>query len=106
MAEATVKIHKSRGCVWNVGDLIAGFRKRRFSWDPDNYSAVLCIEARELGPRGGVRKPARTAEIDGPSWASVQRAIAALGFTQPALTATEVRRGRETVPGYRGRRAA
>lgn len=89
---AKVKKHTSYGSVWNQGDLIAGFRRSRWPAPKGHtFEVLLCLNAREVGPRGGIRKPAVMAEIVGPSWASVCRAIRSLGFTRPSLTASQVR---------------
>lgn len=94
-SEAVVKFHKSYGSVWKRGELIAGFERNKFyRTDKGRYTVYLCVEPREVGPKGGLRKPARMAEIAGLTWASVCRAVQSLGFTRPRLTATEVREGR------------
>lgn len=89
---SSMKISKSYGSIWRTGELIAGFDKRRTPSNKGTYSILLCVSAREFGPRGALREPAHMAEISGGSWASVCRAVQRLGFTCPRLTATEVRR--------------
>lgn len=93
MTEARVKVHRSTGSVWRTGELIAGYDPPP-SWPPRQrgvFSVLLCLRERVIGPRGGIRQPALMAEIAGPSWAAVKRAIRAQGFTMPRLSATEVR---------------
>jgi hypothetical protein len=92
-------MHKVRGSTWDAGDLIAGYKPRRpgrAHWERGGrpeYTVLLCVEPRKLGPRGAVVKPALSASIRATSWAACVRAIRGLGFTAPHLTAGEVRRG-------------
>lgn len=92
--EAKIKAHKSYGSVWKAGDLVAGWEPPRWPSEHGEFSVLICVKPREVGPRGGVRAPAESATITARSWAAVCRAIQSLGFTRPTLTATEVRRGR------------
>lgn len=90
---AKVVRHTLTGSVWKPGDLVAGFRRLPFRKAPE-YSVLLCVKAREVGPRGVVRAPAESVSITAPSWAACKRAIVAEGFVAPRLTATQVREGK------------
>lgn len=87
MSRATVKEQKSYGSIWAKGDAIWGYERGQ-------YWGMLCIRAREIGPKGGIRSPARSVHITGPTWDSVKRAVSELGFTMPRLTAEQVRLGK------------
>lgn len=91
MREATIETHRSYGSVWKVGDALFGYETPRGG--RPRYTALICIKAREVGPRGGFRKPAESAVITGPSWESIQWALQSLGFERSTLTATQVQEG-------------
>lgn len=77
--------HRAAASVWNIGDGIWGYDVKP-AYDIKTYTGVLLVDK-----DGDWRL---MAEIEGPSWASVCRAVEALGFERPKLTAQEVRRGR------------
>lgn len=94
---AQITMRASHGSIWAAGELVAGCGRTQRIWDidkRDEYSILLCVEPRKIGPRGRVLQPARMADIRGRSWSSVCRAVRSLGFTAPKLTAAEVRKGK------------
>lgn len=89
VGDAVVRMdwHRAAASVWNVGDGIWGYDvKHVHTLEIKTYTGVLLVDK-----DGDWRL---MAEIEGPSWASVCRAVEALGFERPKLTAQEVRRGR------------
>lgn len=96
----TVEISTSSGCVWKAGEAIWGYNAAKDHLtlrvrQPASYYGLLCLEPRQIGPRGGIKAPAKSAQITASSWQAVREAVRDLGFTMPKLTATEVRRGWE-----------
>lgn len=90
--EATVDRHTSIGSIWKTGDAIWWYEPPRYrGLVAATYQGMLCISEREVGPKGGIRKPAVSVTIKGRSWASVKRAVHDLGFTMPTLTARELK---------------
>jgi hypothetical protein len=87
----TVKHYKSRGSVWNAGELLAGYETPK-DGDPF-FSVFLCTQARELGRRGGVVTPAESVAVEGPTWEAVCDTVEELGFSRPTITEADVRRG-------------
>ena len=73
----STKISKSYGSVWAAGEILA-------SPEPDGtYYALVCVEPLERGPKGGVKRPAKMAEIRGDTAEDIRRGVRSLGFIAP-----------------------
>ena len=71
-----VSRYRSTGCVWSAGEIVAGR-------EGDSYTVTMCVKARVVGPRGGVREPAELVEIAAPTVGDAYDAIQAEGFERP-----------------------
>jgi hypothetical protein len=67
----------SYGSVWEKGDAIYG-QEQDGSW-----YAMVCVEPRRLGPKGGVRGPATMAEMKALTWKGIRDAFKRVGFRPP-----------------------
>lgn len=74
MRTATVKTSRTWNTRWKIGEAL---------WNRDHNGVWCLLLTREpdIGPRGGLRGPGEMAEITGPTLASVNRALVALGFS-------------------------
>lgn len=75
--EFDIQFDESRGSVWKQGDCIYGPEK------DGTWMAMVCIEPRRFGPRGGLREPARHATITAKTWRGIRHGFERIGFRPP-----------------------